>query len=408
MKILFFVGTFPKLSQTFILNQITGMIDAGHDVKVLAKYPADEQKVHDDVHRYGLMKRVIYYGGPHARGRLGKCFDFATSLSGIPAVRRSGLRFRQLLHAPNLILLARTLRQVDLTDQDVVIAHFGPNGLLAWRCMRMGLLSGRLLTAFHGYDMLRYVSDHGPHCYDELFKAPVTLLPISEFWKGRLMAMGADPDRLIVHHMGVDPEKFSASFHQPGDRFRLVSAARFVEKKGLAYAIAAVAALAGRGVHLRYDIAGDGPLRAALQQQIADLHMQDHVHLVGWKTQDEWIAMMRDADIVLAPSVTAENGDMEGIPVQLMEAMAMEKVVISTVHSGIPELIASGVNGWLVREKDADELAAAIERVIHASDHCRKLARRARRTVEDHFNIHLLNRQLGTLIERDGAREFIP
>lgn len=407
MNILFIVGEFPKLSQTFILNQITGLIDAGHDVKILAKKGDTGGKMHSDVLHYHLMDRVIYYGTDGNDSKLNKGLSFFTGLCAHTAARffrknyvGGGASFHDLISYPNLILLIRKLNRVDLSDRDIILAHFGPNGILAQKCRALGLLHGKLFTAFHGYDMLRFVKQKGGEVYRELFGSDCTLLPISRFWGKRCLELGAKPERIIVHHMGIDVAKFISCPPDPGRGIKMVSAARFVEKKGLAYGIDAVARLIEKGYQIQYAIAGDGPLRDALQQQISVRHLTDHVYLLGWKTQEEWIEMMKDAHIVLAPSVTSQDGDMEGIPVQLMEAMAMEKVVVSTFHSGIPELIHDRVNGYLVSEKNSEQLARVIERILKTPETWKSVTRNARRTVVSQFNIEHQNKRLISILEK--------
>ncbi|MFX3619516.1 MAG: glycosyltransferase [Sporolactobacillus sp.] len=401
MKILFVVGEFPKLSQTFILNQVTGLIDAGHDVKILAKQSAIDQKVHEAVRHYHLQERVIYYGKPGRRGKLNKMLQFISGFAALSLVRlirrnpdRSVPRFRDLRQHPNLILISLRLHQVDLSDREIILAHFGPNGILAQKCMELGLLRGKLFVAFHGYDMLRYVKQKGRAVYHELFHSPAILLPISNYWKEQCIKLGASPSKIIVHHMGIDMETFRAEPEVLKRPLRIVSAARLVEKKGLAFAIDAIALLNAKGYSIHYSIAGEGPLAAELREQIFSKGLQRSVELLGWCTQQEWIAQMKEAHVVLAPSVMAKGGDMEGIPVQLMEAMAMRRIVLATRHSGIPELIEDGYNGFLVGERDAAALAAVIETIIHSSEQWPLLAEHARQTVAHDFNIERQNQRL--------------
>ncbi|WP_100487023.1 glycosyltransferase [Sporolactobacillus pectinivorans] len=405
MKILFFVGEFPKLSQTFILNQITGLIDAGHDIKIIAKRSAPGQRVHADAVSYRLAEKTVYYDKNGKNGKLQKVFSLIKNFSCLSGALLFGknvtgrVSLKELIRYPNLVFLIRTLSKTDLSDREVILAHFGPNGILARKCIEMGLLKGRLFTAFHGYDMLRYINEKGKDAYRDLFHSPAVLLPISNFWEKRCIELGADPKRITVHHMGIDLKKFSGYPARPERLLRIVSAARFVEKKGLEYGIAAVARLVEKGYNVHYEIAGDGPLKDKLNGLISLRPLADHVHLAGWKTQDEWIEIMKDAQIVLAPSVTADDGDMEGIPVQLMEAMAMEKIVVSTVHSGIPELIHDRENGYLVMEKDAEGLADTIERIMKNTDKWPELVRNARRTVESQCNIVRQNEKLIQIFE---------
>lgn len=406
MKILYFVGEFPKLSQTFILNQITGLIDAGNEVTILAKKSAPDAKIHPDVVNYELLSRVVYYGdSTQVQTRVGKGMSFVRALGAhlyscvFNPRYKCEAAFRDLIKMPNLIMLIRKLNQVDLTDRTVIMAHFGPNGLLAQKCIEMGLLKGTLFTTFHGYDMLRYVKQKGQDAYRDLFRSPSFILPISDFWRRRCIELGADSSRIIVHHMGIDLLRFDSHPSQPAKPAVIVSAARLVEKKGLVYGIQAVGQLVKKGYSVRYYIAGDGPLRDKLQQLIDENKLTRHVQLLGWKTQDEWIELMKTAQIVLAPSITASDGDMEGIPVQLMEAMAMRKIVVSTYHSGIPELIHDKENGFLVAEKNSEALTSVLEEVILSPEKWSRITQNARQTIKDQFNIQKLNAELLRLFD---------
>ena len=118
-------------------------------------------------------------------------------------------------------------------------------------------------------------------------------------------------------------------------------------------AIEACRQLKARGVDFRYRILGIGPWERRLRTLIEQYELETHVEMPGFKPSHEVKAMLDEADVFLLPSVTGADGDMEGIPVALMEAMAVGIPVVSTLHSGIPELIKSDHSGWLVPENNA-------------------------------------------------------
>src|SRR6185437_9215841 len=172
------------------------------------------------------------------------------------------------------------------------------------------------------------------------------------------------------------------------------------EKKGLTYAIRAVAALRRDGVDIALDIVGDGPLRPSLESLIAELGMGNAVRIIGARSRDEVARAMGAAHLFAAPSVTARDGDMEGIPVALMEAMASGVPVVATAHSGIPELVEDGVSGLLVPERDTDALAAAFRWLVDHPERWLSMALAAHDAVERDFNSARLNDELVTLLER--------
>jgi colanic acid/amylovoran biosynthesis glycosyltransferase len=161
-------------------------------------------------------------------------------------------------------------------------------------------------------------------------------------------ALGAPRGRIVVHPTGIDVRHFAFRAPTPpadGEPLRLVSVARLREKKGVSYAIEAVGRLRATGVPVCYEIAGDGPLRASLEQQVAAAGLGDTVRLRGALPQAEVRALMERSHLLLAPSVVASDGDEEGVPSVIKEALAVGLPVVATRHSGIPEIVIPGRRG---------------------------------------------------------------
>ena len=217
----------------------------------------------------------------------------------------------------------------------------------------------------HGVDVSEELR-RDPDSYRELFAEGDLFLPISEVWRDKLLEAGCPPEKTVVHHMGVDTERyrFQPRHHSEGAPVNLLTVGRLVERKGLAAALRAVAGLAAEGVDARFTIVGDGPLRPELEALRDELGLQEQVRFLGWKDQENVVELMQRCDILLAPSRTTESGDQEGIPVTLMEAMASGMIVVSTWHSGIPELVEDGVSGVLVPERDIETLTDVLLRIV--------------------------------------------
>ncbi|MGV2831203.1 glycosyltransferase [Myxosarcina sp. GI1(2024)] len=202
--------------------------------------------------------------------------------------------------------------------------------------------------------------------------------------------------KIIVHHMGINCDDFAFIPREPtaDSSTKLVSVCRLVEKKGIEYAIRAVAKLARSRRNIEYNIVGDGELKPKLQELITELNIGDRIKLLGWKQKTEVIDLLNNSDLLLAPSVTARNGDREGIPVALMEAMAMGLPVISTLHSGIPELVEHGVSGFLVPERDSDAIAEKLEYFLEHPEVWTEMGKAGREIVTQNYNIDKLNNRL--------------
>jgi len=166
-----------------------------------------------------------------------------------------------------------------------------------------------------------------------------------------------------------------------------------------------VAALRRDGVDMSLDIVGDGPLRPALDSLVAELGMHNAVRIIGARSHDEVARVMGAAHLFAAPSVTASDGDMEGIPVALMEAMASGLPVVATRHSGIPELVEDRVSGVLVPERDTAALASALQWFVDHPERWSAMALAAHAMVERNYNVERLNDELVTLLERPKRRE---
>ena len=179
-----------------------------------------------------------------------------------------------------------------------------------------------------------------------------------------------------------------------------MSVARLREKKGLTYAIEAVARLRESGVRVCYEIAGDGPLRASLERQVADAGLGDAVVLRGALPQAEVRALMDRSHLLLAPSVVASDGDEEGLPSVIKEALAVGLPVVATRHSGIPEVVIPWETGMLAPERDAEALERAIRDLLAVRDQWGAYAARGRALVERDYDIEGLNDRLVVLLSQ--------
>jgi colanic acid/amylovoran biosynthesis glycosyltransferase len=405
VRVAFFLEGFPRLSETFILSQITGLIDRGLDVDIFASRPALETPSHPEVELYGLRSRTHYREEP-PDGGLGRKLSTLT-LAGRAVVADPAA-------APKLARLAwrappdarfSPLRDAHAAARcrsyDIVHAHYGRLGTRAVMLRELGWISGRIVTSFHAYDISSYIAEAGPRAYGLLFDEGNLFLPISLYAQRKLLDLGCPKERLAVHRMGVDCQELP--FRAPGadgvHPTRFVGIGRLVEKKGFECLIDAFAKSRARE-RATLTIVGDGPLRGVLSQRVVALGLVGSVSMVGWQTQPAVRQLLTDSDILVAPSVTARNGDEEGIPVTIMEAMATGLPVISTWHAGIPELVSDGVSGLLVPERDSDALATCLDTLHENQDLWPGMAAAGREIVEQQYDVDALNDELVQRYER--------
>ena len=246
--------------------------------------------------------------------------------------------------------------------------QFGPYGRLLVGLRDAGIIDARIITHFRGNDVTGFIRRHGSGVYDRLFARGDYFLAVTDALRDRLLALGCPAERTALCRSGVDLSAFPP--RAPGadlaDPVRLITIGRLVEKKGTEFAIRAAALLLERGRDVTLDIVGEGRLRAALGALIETLGVGASVRLLGAVPHDAVRDRLDRADICLAPSVTAADGDAEGLANTIKEAMAVGVPVVATDHEGTAELITDGVNGWLVAERDP---AALADRVAWLIDH---------------------------------------
>lgn len=423
MKICFLLNRFPELSQTFVLNQLVGLLELGHDVEILAGGPAPGGLRHATFERASeqldLARRTTYSGMPdRLPARLARGLLLLSRQS-----RRHSLQLAKLLNVRRFGWFAASTTTLWMAQPllerprryDAIVAHFGPQGVVAAALREAGLLLGPLTTMYHGYDLGSAPRLLGKGLYRTLFELGESHLSVSQYGLGRLHELGLPPGKGGVMHLGVSVEALSRSeppvSAAPAEReLRLLSIGRLVDKKGFADAIAAVATARAQGVRLSYRIFGSGPLEPKLRRQIQSSGLDAVVRLEGAASETRIQQALRESDVLLAPSVTASNGDREGIPMVLMEALASELAVIATRHGGIPELIRDNETGRLIAENDVAALAHSIRELWDAPGLRERWGRAGRLRVESDFNLRLQTSAFADHLEsvRKSAQSLLP
>lgn len=407
MRIAEIVEYFPAVSETFILRQMTGLAALGHEVDVFAnRRPGRDHVVHSEVHDSGLDRRVRYVHGVHpAPPSLARDAALALRLAvQRPTVLRMLGRERSAPYGGRRELLPRLKVLAGRGGYDVVHCHFGSVGL-AYR-FAAEYWNAPLVVSFHGIDFSRDPRVLGPRVYEPLFAVANAVTVNCAYARDRLEELGCPPERLHILHLGVDPSDYT--FRERGvngrDEVRILTVSRLVEKKGVEYALRAVAQVARSGQRVRYEVIGDGPLRAELEALARSLGLDEQVTFRGSQEQQVVRSAMWEADIFLLPSVTAENGDQEGTPTVIIEASSSGLPVVSTFHSGIPEEVLDGRTGCLVPERDADALADRLRFLIAHPEVRATMGRAGRRHIEQQFDIRALNQQLEGIYDELVAR----
>jgi colanic acid/amylovoran biosynthesis glycosyltransferase len=247
-----------------------------------------------------------------------------------------------------------------------------------------------MLTSFHGFDLPTNVRtmDKYKGNLERLFKEGDAFTVTSNYMKKILVEHGCHKHKIFVHHSGVDIERFSfknRSFPEDGI-ITLLSVGRLVEKKGMKYLIDAVRQVYEHYPLIRLRIVGEGELRNELEAQVKQLRLEDVVEFLGEASHEDVIREMQQSHMFALASTTTRDGNQEGIPNVLKEAMASGLPVVSTKHAGIPELVRDGKSGFLVPERDTAAMADSLLYLIQNPDQWNKISKEGRKTVKKAFN----------------------
>ncbi|MGF1514136.1 MAG: glycosyltransferase [Elainellaceae cyanobacterium] len=404
MKIAFIVGQFPIISETFILNQVTGLLDRGHEVDIYADRPGDFSKLHDDVVSYKLLERTQYLQkiptnlAWRALKGVGVCLS---KLFQAPKATLRSLNFfkygSQAVSLWPLYTLLPNLKE----RYDIIHCQFGTVSFRGMAFQVAHSPEAKLITIFRGHDISHFVQDNGEDIYDPLFESGDYFLANCKFFMGRAVELGCPADRIRVHGSGLDYSRFPFSIRQLPQEgpIRIATTGRLVEKKGIEYGIRAVAQMLKSYANVEYIIIGDGELREALEQLTQSLNAQQSIKFLGRRSQSEIISLLGTSHLFIAPSVTAADGNQDAPVNVLKEAMAMGLPVISTLHGGIPELVEEDISGFLVPERDAEAIAEKLIYLIEHPERWPDMGRAGRAFVEQHYDLDKLNDALVDLYE---------
>jgi glycosyltransferase involved in cell wall biosynthesis len=403
---------FPQLSETFVANEIRELEALGLPIRVFSYRRPTQAVPHECVRR--LQSPVEYLPDPlhhHPRALLGAQLaarrrdparhrDAVRSVRHRSASERGFDAWRRLLQAG---VLAERLAE---TGIDALHAHFahGATDVAMLACRLTGLRFG--FTA-HARD----VWTAEPRRLAEKIHAADWVVTCNRITQEHLRGLAGDRDAEKIHlvYHGVDLAKFHLR-QRPVDPDPplLLSAGRLVAKKGFGDLLEACARLRDRGHRFRCLVVGEGPERPRLERQLCELRLGDRVELVGSRSQEALAELYRQATLFALPCRVLADGDRDGIPNVLVEAMASGLPVIATGISGIPELVSHDENGLLVAQGSASGLALALERLIGDSALRRRLAGRARQDVEKRFDSAANAQSLAALFRERRARRGTP
>jgi glycosyltransferase involved in cell wall biosynthesis len=366
MKIAYLVNQYPKVSHSFIRREILALEQQGFDVQRIALRGWADQVVDPEDVRERERTRYLLQGG--LGGLLASTLGTLLSRPG-QFLRAAGLALKMARRADrpwpvHLVYLAEACRMaawLRASGAAHLHAHFGTNPA------EVAMLAAELGGPRYSFTV------HGPEEFDkpeflgiaEKIRRAAFVVAISSFGRSQLYRWIAHDQwpKVEVVHCGLD-----AGFHAvapvPAPAApRLVCVGRLCEQKGQLLLVRAIAQVAAKGIAVELVLAGDGEMRAEIEALVARHGLQSQVRITGW------IGSAQVREEILAARAMVLPSFAEGLPVVVMEAMALRRPVLSTYVAGIPELVRPGENGWLFPAGDVDALVAALEQALATPPH---------------------------------------
>jgi glycosyltransferase involved in cell wall biosynthesis len=381
------MSRFPKLTETFVLNEVLAVEGQGLRTEIYPLLREHQPVVHDEARALAArahfepllsirvaianLRALVVRPGPYLqvwwevlRAAWGSANFFVGALGILP----------------KSVWMAQEMRRTGIRH---VHAHFANHPTVA--ALIVHRLTGIPFSfTAHGSDV--HVDRR---MLARKVEAASFVVAVSQFNRSLILeAAGAGHhDKVHVVHCGVVPDWFGPRRRPASaERFRIICVASFEPVKGHCHLVRACEFLGARGFDYECYLVGDGPLRGDIARQIDRLALGERVRLVGPRNRREVAEIVSGCDVAALASAPTRSGKREGIPVALMEAMSAGLPVVATSTGGIPELVDSGNNGFLVSPRDADALASALTRLAEEPVLRRRMGESARRTILEGFS----------------------
>jgi glycosyltransferase involved in cell wall biosynthesis len=411
MRVCYVIGTYPLVTTTFVDREVRSLQRLGVDIRLLAvrRPPLDAPLSNDQRHlqdsvQYILPLSLSQLLVAHAYFALRQPRQYLGTLAWLVSRQHPDLRARgkTLLHFGEGAHAAWLLRGQEF---DALHAHF------ADRAATIALVAARLLGVRYSLSV---------HAGADIFVTPV-LLPEKVRGAGRVITctacnkarltdvVGIDvSSKIHVVPHGIDVDRFQPRPSAKSARPVVLAVGQFRERKGFDYLIAACRRLRAEGAAFTCRIIGDGPQYDAMASLVRMWQLEDVVQLPGAVANDDLVHEYEGAEMFVLPCVEADNGDVDGIPNALIEAMACGLPVVSTRLPAIREVVTSEQDGLLVRPRDVDTLACALRRVLESRALRERLGKQGRATVAARFEADHSAQRFAAALWPDQVGELVP
>jgi len=379
-RIAYVLKMYPRFSETFIVNEILSHEEAGVEVEIYSLRKPVDGRFHEIVSK---VKAAVTYISEESVSGEELWRTICDSATHYPDFWKT-LQTAKHCNAKEIgqsLLLANIIRERKITH---LHAHFASTATTVARLSALLLGISYTFTA-HAKDIFHH--DVIEEDFARKLDGSQVAITVSDFnYEYIKQKYSAQAARVRRVYNGLSLDKFS--YVSPKIRPKIIIfVGRLVAKKGISFLIESCFALHKKGVSFQCLIVGDGPLKIKLQKQITDYHLDKFVTLTGSKTQGEVKQLIQSACVFAAPCIIASDGNRDGLPTVLLEAMALGTPCVSTDVTGISEAVRNNYTGILINEKNSSQLAVALEKLLGDDELRVRLAKNARKLIESDFDI---------------------
>jgi predicted glycosyltransferase/glycosyltransferase involved in cell wall biosynthesis len=387
LRVGYVLKKFPRLSETFILDELVALESAGVELSVMSTRAPDDEPRHAAL---DSLQAPVMQLTRHRTVQLG---DLITELRQRTHPGAADIAEQFLARLPptaRASVLGQALQVADQVEHRALghlHAHFLT--VAAHTAYLAHLVCGvPFSVTAHAKDIYRHTVD--PAVFAEVASAATALVTVCEANQRHITdrLLGERQARIEVVYNGIPVDEMGSS-SEIRDRGLVLAVGRLVEKKGFDVLIDAVRILHDSGTAVRCVIVGDGDQRGALAEQVDQSGLSGAVHLLGPLPRERVFELMQGAGVLAVPCVTGADGNRDALPTVVLEAMAWGLPVVATPVGGIGEMVRDGLEGRLVSERDPAGLAAALSEVIGDAASWRAMSEAGRRTVVERFDRRL-------------------
>ena len=392
---------FPRFSETFILSEILELERQGLELRIFSLKRPDDGVFHADVARVRApvtyLPESVLRAGPAYAAAHREVFgwDRRRYLRWLWSTMRRAIQKRRpagLKHFLRAGFIAPLLRREGIGH---VHAHFATSATSV--ALHLHELAGVSYSfTAHAKDIYRHSVESDS--LERKLRSARFAVTVSDYNRRYLAHLGG-AERLVRIYNGLDVDRFAPNGRAREEPPLVLAVGRLVEKKGFADLICACALLREDGCSFRCRIAGKGELEPELRTLIVELDLEERVELVGPIPREQLLTVYRRASVVVAPCVIGADGNRDGLPTVVVEAMALGVPVVATDVTGIPEVVEDGRTGLLVPQHHPEALATAIRRVLAEPAWAEAMVRAGRARVEREFDLRANVASLRNLLQ---------